>query len=238
MNFQFFDRPAKNKMNKRDNDCDIKYIPNIEYDINYQVDLDDIGILNYFYRSRYGQTYKAKEINEDIFYHYFDEEIRKNKILNNRTKKLAITTYEVYSQIISIIKGSYSSYLSYSNSITREQYKVLGKKITMFTEEQKDEIYNYYIKYEKWKKENNYFDFQDVKKVTVVTRASILGHFEIKTQWDGPVLGTIEIKDTSNFWEEHSAEINLPNGVSAFYIKYIELFPMGSHGQLKSIKFE
>jgi superfamily I DNA/RNA helicase len=32
----------------------------------------------------------------------------------------------------------------------------------MFTEEQKDEIYNYYIKYEKWKIENNYFDFQDV----------------------------------------------------------------------------
>ena len=162
LNFQFFDRPAKNKMNKRDNDCDIKYIPNIEYDINYKVDLDNIGILNYFYRSRYGQTYKAKEINEDIFYHYFNEEIRKNKILNNRTKKLAITTYEVYSQIISIIKGSYLSYLSYSNSITREQYKVLGKKITMFTEEQKDEIYNYYIKYEKWKSENNYFDFQDV----------------------------------------------------------------------------
>lgn len=41
------------KMNKRDNDCDIKYIPNIEYDINYKVDLDNIGILNYFYRSRY-----------------------------------------------------------------------------------------------------------------------------------------------------------------------------------------
>ena len=32
----------------------------------------------------------------------------------------------------------------------------------MFTEEKKDEIYNYYIKYENWKKEKNYFDFQDV----------------------------------------------------------------------------
>ena len=32
----------------------------------------------------------------------------------------------------------------------------------MFTEEQKDEIYNYFIKYEKWKYKNNYFDFQDV----------------------------------------------------------------------------
>ena len=162
LNFQFFDRPANNKLNKRDNDCDIKYIPNLIYDINYKVCLDDIGVLNHFYRSRYGQTYKAQEINEDVFYHQFNEEISKNKILNNRAKKFAITTYEVYSQIISIIKGHYSSYLSYSNSITREQYKVLGKKITMFTDEQKDEIYNYYIKYEKWKYENNYFDFQDV----------------------------------------------------------------------------
>lgn len=82
-----------------------------------------------------------------------------------------------------------------------------------------------------------YFDFQDVKKVTIKVRAGLLGRFEIRTQWDGPVLGTIEIKDPPNFWEEHSAEINLPNGVSAFYLKYIEIFPVGI-GQLKSIKFE
>lgn len=59
LNFQFFDRPAKNKLNKRDNDCDIKYIPNLIYDINYKVCLDDIGVLNYFYKSKYGQTYKT-----------------------------------------------------------------------------------------------------------------------------------------------------------------------------------
>ena len=162
LNFQFFDRPTNNKMNKRDNNCDLKYIPNLTYDINYKVSFDDIGTLNYFYRSQYGQTYKAIEINEDIFYHYFNDEISKNRILNDRSKKISITTYEVYSQIISIIKGWHYSYLSYSNSMTREQYKFLGKKITMFNEEQKDEIYNYYIKYEKLKLEKNYFDFQDV----------------------------------------------------------------------------
>ena len=162
LNFQFFDRPANNMMNKRDNNCEIKYIPNLVYDINYDINIQNIGELNYFYRSPYGKTYKAIEINEDVFYHQFEASISNNKILNDRTKKISITTYEVYSQIISIIKGSYCSYLSYSNSITREQYKQLGKKITMFTEEQKDEIYNYYIKYEEWKKENNYFDFQDV----------------------------------------------------------------------------
>jgi hypothetical protein len=162
LNFQFFDRPANNRMNKRDNNCDVKYIPNLVYDINYKINIKSVGELNYFYRSQYGEPYKAKEINEDVFYHEFNTSISNNKILNDRTKKIAITTYEVYSQIISIIKGSYCSYLSYSNSITREQYKQLGKKITMFTEEQKDEIYNYFIKYEQWKYENNYFDFQDV----------------------------------------------------------------------------
>ena len=162
LNFQFFDRPTNNRMNKRDNQCDIKYIPDMEYDINYKIDLDQIGVLNYFYRSKYGKTFKAKEINEDSFYAEFSKEIFKNKILNNKSKKIEINASEVYSQIISIIKGSSSSYLSLSNSLTREQYKILGKKITMFTEEQKDEIYNYYIKYEKWKNDNNYFDFQDV----------------------------------------------------------------------------
>jgi len=162
LNFQFFDRPTNNRMNKIDNQCDIKYIPNLSYDINYEINVDDFGILNYFYRSKNGKKFKAKEINEDNFYKEFNEEISKNKILNNKSKKIEITTSEVYSQIISIIKGSSSSYLSLSNSLPREQYKLLGKKITMFTEEQKDEIYNYYIKYENWKKANKYFDFQDV----------------------------------------------------------------------------
>ena len=162
LNFQFFDRPTNNRMNKIDNQCDIKYIPNLSYDINYEINVDDIGILNYFYRSKNGKKFKEKEINEDNFYKEFNEEITKNKILNNKSKKIEITTSEVYSQIISIIKGSSSSYLSLSNSLPREQYKLLGKKITMFSEEQKDEIYNYYIKYENWKKANKYFDFQDV----------------------------------------------------------------------------
>ena len=30
LNFQFFDRPTNNRMNKRDNQCDIKYIPDLE----------------------------------------------------------------------------------------------------------------------------------------------------------------------------------------------------------------
>ena len=161
LNFQFFDRPTNNKLNKLDNDIDIKYVPDYEYDINYKNNIDKIGKLNIFYRSQYGKTYKGKEMNEDIFYKHFNEKISNNNILNNKVRKIAVTTYEVYSQIISIIKGSHLSYLGFSNSITLEKYKELGKKL-MFTEEQKEEIYKYYKEYEIWKEENNYFDFQDV----------------------------------------------------------------------------
>ena len=82
-----------------------------------------------------------------------------------------------------------------------------------------------------------YFDFKNIKKVTIKTRAALLGSFEIRTKWDGEVLGAIQIKEVSNYWEEHSADINIPDGVSALYLKYIEIFPLGI-GQLKSIKFE
>ena len=59
LNFQFFDRPTDNKMNKLDNDCDIKYIPKLEYDVQYEVNIYNIGLLNYFYRSQYGNTFKV-----------------------------------------------------------------------------------------------------------------------------------------------------------------------------------
>ena len=82
-----------------------------------------------------------------------------------------------------------------------------------------------------------YFDFKGIKKVTIKTRAALLGNFEIRTKWDGEVLGKIQIKEVSNYWEEHSGDINIPDGVSSLYLKYIEIFPLGI-GQLKSIKFE
>lgn len=82
-----------------------------------------------------------------------------------------------------------------------------------------------------------YFDFKGVKKVTIKTRAALMGSFEIKTKFNEEPLGKISIPDVSNYWEEHSAEINIPDGVSAFYLKYKEIIPLGI-GQLKSIKFE
>ena len=82
-----------------------------------------------------------------------------------------------------------------------------------------------------------YFEFKGVKKITIKTRAYMKGDFEVRTKWDGPVLGKIPIKDFSNFWEENSAEIEIPDGVSALYLKFVgDVFIM--IGEIESIKFD
>ena len=76
-----------------------------------------------------------------------------------------------------------------------------------------------------------YFDFKGVSKVAVATRAYIQGDFEVRTAWDGPVLGRITV-DSSNFFEEHVADVKIPDGVSALYLT----FTGTGTGQLKSIR--
>jgi len=61
-----------------------------------------------------------------------------------------------------------------------------------------------------------YFDCKNVKKVTVTTRGYFDGELEVRTKWDGPVLGTIKII-YSNFWESNSAEIAIPDGENALF---------------------
>jgi hypothetical protein len=52
------------------------------------------------------------------------------------------------------------------------------------------------------------------------------------------LLGKINLKDSSNFWEEHSADIDIPDGVSPFYLKFVGDIQSICIGQIKSIKFE
>lgn len=79
-----------------------------------------------------------------------------------------------------------------------------------------------------------YFNFDKLKNVTIITRAYFQGCFEIRTAWDGPVLGKIEITDSSNFWEEHKGSVSVPDGKNAFYLT----FRGSGCGQLKSVIFE
>lgn len=64
-----------------------------------------------------------------------------------------------------------------------------------------------------------YFDCRGVRRVRIKTRGYCVGFFEIRTAWDGPVLGTIAVGN-SNFWKEYEGEIAIPDGVWALYFTY------------------
>jgi len=64
-----------------------------------------------------------------------------------------------------------------------------------------------------------YFDCRGVKRIKIKTRGYARGVFEVRTKWDGPVLGTIPI-EFSNIWKENSADIAIPDGVHALYFTY------------------
>lgn len=78
-----------------------------------------------------------------------------------------------------------------------------------------------------------FFDCRDVKKISVYTRAYIHGKFQVRTEYEGPVLAEIEV-DASNIWEKHTADISLPDGIYAFYLT----FRGTGNGQLKSFELE
>ena len=64
-----------------------------------------------------------------------------------------------------------------------------------------------------------YFDCRGVKRMKIKTRGYARGVFEVRTKWDGPVLGTIPI-EFSNIWKEYSADIAIPDGVHALYFTF------------------
>ncbi|NLL47192.1 MAG: family 43 glycosylhydrolase [Firmicutes bacterium] len=64
-----------------------------------------------------------------------------------------------------------------------------------------------------------YFACQGVGRVSIKVRGYCRGYFEVKTAWDGEVLGTIPV-DFSNIWQEYSADIQIPDGIHALYFTY------------------
>jgi hypothetical protein len=64
-----------------------------------------------------------------------------------------------------------------------------------------------------------YFDFKGVKRVKIRVRGYCKGDFEIRTAWNGPVLGKISVA-FSNVWQNYSADITIPDGIHPLYITY------------------
>lgn len=64
-----------------------------------------------------------------------------------------------------------------------------------------------------------YFDCQGITRVKIKVRGYCQGAFEVQTAWDGPSLGTLPV-DFTNVWTEYAADIVIPDGVQAVYLKY------------------
>ena len=64
-----------------------------------------------------------------------------------------------------------------------------------------------------------YFDCKGIKKITLTTRGYSSGVYEIRTKWDGEVLGTVTVEYT-NFWTKDSGSVAIPDGVNAIYLTF------------------
>ena len=64
-----------------------------------------------------------------------------------------------------------------------------------------------------------YFDFKGIRKISLRVRGYCRGAFEVKTAWDGPVLGKVDVR-SSTIWLDHEAEVAIPDGVHALYLTY------------------
>lgn len=64
-----------------------------------------------------------------------------------------------------------------------------------------------------------YFDCKDVHKVSIQTRGYFRGAVQIKTAWDGKVLGEIPVSFT-NIWTEGAVDVAIPDGMQALYFTF------------------
>ena len=79
-----------------------------------------------------------------------------------------------------------------------------------------------------------YFDFEDVKKITLPIRGyGWGGKIQVKTEKYGEVLCEIGLHNT-NIWFDYSSEIALPNGVHSLYLTYTG----GGSVMLRSVRFD
>ena len=65
-----------------------------------------------------------------------------------------------------------------------------------------------------------YFDCRGVKRISIRTKGYATGVVEVRTAWDGEVLGTFPIA-YANVWHDTEAEIAIPDGIQALYFTFV-----------------
>ena len=64
------------------------------------------------------------------------------------------------------------------------------------------------------------FDCRGVKRVSIRTRGYATGRMELRTSWNGEVLGTFPI-GYANVWHDTEQEIRVPDGIQALYFTFV-----------------
>lgn len=68
----------------------------------------------------------------------------------------------VWTEICSYIKGHSTAHKYMGRYLPKSSYLNLGKKVSLLSSTQKDEVYDIFIKYERWKFAQGAYDFMDV----------------------------------------------------------------------------
>ena len=142
LTFQFFSRHNLTTY-EGNHDTEYNYIKDYEYEVNkYSYNSND-NYINFFYRSPHflNAVQNLKEANESTFIKFYNNFLtKKNLNLVKTIHALNLNPLEIYAQLISVIKGSYTSHLYMNNCISKEEYKTKGRKITDLPN--LDEIYD------------------------------------------------------------------------------------------------
>ena len=65
-----------------------------------------------------------------------------------------------------------------------------------------------------------YFDCRDIRKVSIRTKGYANGQMELRTSWDGEVIGTFPI-GYANVWHDTEAAITVPDGIQSLYFTFV-----------------
>ena len=161
LTFQFFSRHNLS-IYEGDHDTEYFYSKDYIYDVNEYSFYDNNKHINFFYRSPYfSNVVELKEANEKTFISFYNSFLsqRKSKPLAQTLYYLNLNPLEIYAQLISIIKGSFTSHFYMNNCISKEEYKEKGRKLTDLPN--LDDVYELCMLYENYKK-GKYFDIQDL----------------------------------------------------------------------------
>lgn len=64
-----------------------------------------------------------------------------------------------------------------------------------------------------------YFECKNTKVTSVRTKGYANGRLEVRTKWDGELLGSFEI-EYANVWHDIPGDIKLPDGVNSLYFTF------------------